>query len=47
MIHVYHNGSDQPEKQNQSYRERTEMKRNLLRIEDFSLTLKYVKKADT
>ena len=40
-VHVYQNGSEQPEEQNRYYRGRTEMKRNLLKTKDLSLILKY------
>ncbi|XP_019210670.1 muscle M-line assembly protein unc-89 isoform X2 [Oreochromis niloticus] len=39
-VHVYESGNNQPHKQDQGYRGRTEMKEDPLRTGDFSLTLK-------
>ena len=46
-VHVYPHSSDWPEEQNQVYRGRTEMKKDLLKTGDFNLTLKNPKQTDT
>ncbi|CAI5657636.1 unnamed protein product [Oreochromis niloticus] len=46
-VHVYESGNNQPDKQDQGYRDRTEMDEDPLRTKDLSLTLKHLHLTDS
>ncbi|KAL4009741.1 hypothetical protein ACER0C_003593 [Sarotherodon galilaeus] len=46
-VHVYETGNNQPDKQDQVYRGRTEMNEDPLRAKDLSLTLKHLRLTDS
>uniref|UniRef100_A0A3P8PTE0 Ig-like domain-containing protein n=1 Tax=Astatotilapia calliptera TaxID=8154 RepID=A0A3P8PTE0_ASTCA len=47
MVHVYESGNNQPDNQDQDYKDRTEMKEDPLRTGDLSLTLKKPRLTDS